>query len=610
VWCGSESGASGSVAQRVLQDLTDVNINVHREEEHCTESALSDKEKGKRLMYLFQCDLLPGVSGKILESKSSRDNVLVKHVSWEAKAAAWTFISLLNLGMLSYIMLFALNQSTHRQGAWALSFLMWMVVEVLIVSSLTVLFTHVLVPSLIMKDVNKIRVKLVDSIRAFNAAVRKNKRELNYDSDNEEAFSTTDFLFVSTRLAKQWADLRESKIIAQFKTPWPKQSYQRESDVSGMYSKKFSALNRSFAILIIFFVSNLLQLPSTMQDMVVHVITTSTVGYTVILHVDLYRIYPLLAVIPFLLVCFLVHFLVKSAGAKGRMDALALTPEEKPEEGEEVTPRKQVGKFATIVPLSDTIRESSVTFRRMRLSSQDDQDEFGDDVDGDAGPLHTPVGAAVPHKSRRQSLREGLHVLREMRQRELARGGAHEHSGSDDSHHSCSDESSDSDSSDDQPVVVTPTRRTLHSKMSSVVLQSLKQKEQQMNAAPMEETAKQKFRRLSAAIVASLKNKELELDVEEQKEFDDLFREIDAEEAHEESVSAITMAESARERTESKLSRGRSDVYSVSRSSIAGNGDWAEDSSYESESAQESGSESEGDSGEESSGDEEGSSEH
>jgi hypothetical protein len=611
VWCGSESGTSGSVAQRVLQDLTDVNITAHREEEHFAEAALTDKEKGKRLLFLFQRDLLPGVSGKILESKSSRDNVLVKPVSWEAKASAWTFISVLNLGMLSYIMLFALNQSTHRQGAWALSFLLWLVVEILMVSSLTVLFTHVLVPSLIMKDVNKIKSKLVDSIRAFNAAVRKNKRDLNYESDEEEAFSTTSFLFVSSRLAKQWADLRESKIIAQFKTPWPKQSYQRESDVSGMYSKKFSALNRSFAILAIFFLSNLMQLPATAQDMVVNVLTTSTVGYTVILHVDLYHIYPLLAVVPFVIACFLVHFLVKSAGAKGHMDALTIAPEDKTEDGaEELTPRKQAGKFAAIVPLSDTIRASSVTYRGLKIDSQDDEDERDSDAEDDAGPLHTPVSAAAPpHKSRRQSLRQGLHLLREMRQRELPHGGAHAHGHSesdDDSHHSCSDDSEDSeDSTEDAPVVVTtPTRKTFHSRMSSVVLQSLKRKEQQLNAAPVEETAKQKFRRLSATIVASLKNKELELDVEEQKEFDDLFREIDAEEAQEESVSAITMTDGGKERTESKLSRGRSDVYNVSRSSIVGNSDWAEDSSYESESAQESGSgsDSNDDSGEDSSG--------
>jgi hypothetical protein len=259
-----------------------------------------------------------------------------------------------------------------------------------------------------------------------------------------------------------------------------------------------------------------------------------------------------------------------------------------------------------------------MTYRGRSFASFDDVDGHDSYAESDAGPLHTPVGAAVPpHKSRRQSLRQGLHFLREMRQRELPRDEAHErgHSESDnDSRHSCSDDSVDSsdDSREETPVVAaTPTRKTFHRMMSSVVLKSLKRKEQQLDAAPVEETAKQKFRRLSAAIVASLKNKELELDVEEQKEFDDLFREIDAEEAQEECASAITMTDGGQERAESKLSRGKSDVYDMSRSSIVGNSCWAEANSYhESEAAREFGSGSDsssGDSGEGSGGDEDGS---
>jgi hypothetical protein len=286
----------------------------------------SDKEKVKRLLFLFQRDLLPGVSGKILESKGQRDNIAVQTVSWEVKAACWAFIGLLDVGMLFYILLFALSQTVHRQGAWALSFAMWLVVEVLFVSSSTVLFTHVLVPSLIMRDVNKIKLKLAESIRAFNKSVRTRRRNKTADdaADDPASFNAANYLFVSTRLAQQWSELREAQIIAQFRTPWPKQSYQREVDVSKEYSKKFSALSRSASVIAVFFLTNLLQVPPALQDMVVQMCSTAVVGYTTLLHIDLYRFYPPLVILPTLVAAVAVHFIVRSnsSGARLRLQRL------------------------------------------------------------------------------------------------------------------------------------------------------------------------------------------------------------------------------------------------------------------------------------------------
>ncbi len=75
-------GASGSVAQRVLMDLQSVHCDLVTEETYMNDRA-TNKERGTRLMYLFQRDLLPGISGKILESKGQRDNIAVKQVALE-----------------------------------------------------------------------------------------------------------------------------------------------------------------------------------------------------------------------------------------------------------------------------------------------------------------------------------------------------------------------------------------------------------------------------------------------------------------------------------------------------------------------------------------------
>jgi hypothetical protein len=441
--------ATGSVAQRVLQDLSAVYATLQAEEQHCAETKLTAKEKGKRLMYLFQCDLLPGVSGKILESKSSRDNLRSQQVSWEAKCAGWMFITCLNFAMISYVMLFALNQSTHRQGAWAMSFALWLVVEILMVSSLTVLFTHVLVPSLIMKDVNKIKSKLIDSIRTFNNNMKNadKKKALTYDGgssseEKDQGFNSADFLFVSTRLAKQWTDLRESKIIAQFRTPWPKQSYQRESNVSGMYSKKFSVLSRSASILAIFFLSNLLQVPPALQDTLVHMVTTSAIGYTVVLHIDLYKIFPALVILPLALIAVVVHFVLQSSSVDANKQLHKML-----ESGSDKKPAARGGKFAAIVPFTE---EGAPPVDSPKTKARDEALNA-------KGALNTPVEPINKHISRRASAVQGLKVLGALHRRPPGGGSSTRGDPSGSSDGSCSDES-DASSGDDHEEITKEER--------------------------------------------------------------------------------------------------------------------------------------------------------
>jgi hypothetical protein len=439
---GASAAAQTGVAQRVLTDLKSVHTNLLVETRYDETHARSEKEKGKRLLFLFQRDLLPGVSGKILESKGQRDNIAVQSVSWEAKAAGWAFIGLLNVGMLFYILLFALSQTVHRQGAWALSFLLWLVVEILFVSSAVVVFTHIFIPSLIMKDVNKIKLKLADSIRAFNKSVRTRRRLSTSDTitDDPESFNAASYLFVSSRLAQQWSDLREAQIIIQFRTPWPKQSYQRETDVSKSYSKKFSALTRSASVIAVFFLTNLLQIPPALQDMVVQMCTTAVLGYTILLHVDLYRFYPLLVVLPALLLVVIVHFVIRSGRANARLKLQRMFGLDKSDadaddavtaEADECTPREsqdlETGSRDSADDELDKVLEHEQTVQRRPPNVQgmfDDSsaDEGSDQDEGsvtegqdDHSELHLPRPTAIRvprgHMTRKQSTRFGMKVL-------------------------------------------------------------------------------------------------------------------------------------------------------------------------------------------------------
>jgi hypothetical protein len=424
----SGGGSNGSVAQRVLLDLQTVHADVAREQEYF--AAANNRERGKRLLFLFQRDLLPGVSGKILESKGQRDNIAVKYVSWQSKVVAWSILGALNVGMLFYILLFALSQTVHRQGAWALSFALWLVVEVLLVSSSTVLFTHVMIPSLIMQDVNKIKQKLAESIRAFNDGVKSGVKDRTTTTEEGNVFNAAAYLFASTKLAQEWSELREAQIIALFRTPWPKQSYQRENNVSQAYSKKYTALTRSASIIAIFFLTQLLQIPPNLQDMIVQVVTTTSVGYTVLLHIDLYRIFPLLAFLPVLLVLVVVHFLIQSGKANAKQELAHLFPVPvKPAEAIHKGLRSgSDGNFQASKVRSVASADESGFDRGSPLQPEAGSDTS--DSSNEGGELHLPLRSAAAiillgkrararlsqaHISRRQSVQQAKQLLKALK---------------------------------------------------------------------------------------------------------------------------------------------------------------------------------------------------
>ncbi len=442
----AQTASTGSVSQRVLMDLVSVHAALRAEEESALTTDLTHKEKGKRLMFLFQRDLLPGISGKILESKGNRDNITTQHVSPAAKMCGWVFIGVLNVGMLFYILLFALQESTQRQGAWATSFALWLVVEILLVSSVMVVFTHIFIPSLIMKDVNQIKSKLVESIRAFNNSMKRREEGNDIEEEDTTAFSTTDYLFISSRLAKKWPTLREAKIIAQFKTPWPKQSYQRELNVSKQYKKKFSFLTRSASILAMFFLTNLIVVPASLQDMIIGMCTTTAMGYTVLLHVDLYRVFPVLVIIPTLIIAVIVHFFIQSSKASSKRSLEKMLGD-----GKKTTPWGQSSKqLAKIAPER---RSTVILDERTNLGGQLNLPL----LPVEASPFTLIDGNKAKHTSRRASIKQGLQVLGEMRRQQSDHvpdranaGSALQHSTTSDSRRPLSSSDEDSSNSDSE----------------------------------------------------------------------------------------------------------------------------------------------------------------
>jgi hypothetical protein len=295
------------VYRTVMLDLQKVRTSLSLEIKRYQFSILSDADRGQRLLYLFQKDLLPGVNAMILESKGKRDFIAdVNKVEPYQKALALFFIVALNMTLLFYIYLFSVQQSTERQEAWFQTFCVWLVLELVFMSTIEVYVTHFLVPSLVMKDLQRVKKRLLQTIREY---------KLSISSDNggivKAEFNAADFFFVSSRLSELYPELMESKIIKQFSSPWPHKSYQRTRSVSMSYSKRFSTLMRSVSMIAAFFLKAFLSIPPAVQDALVQLSTIVLTGNVLSGLISLYEINPFLPFFFALVAVLLLHFLKK-----------------------------------------------------------------------------------------------------------------------------------------------------------------------------------------------------------------------------------------------------------------------------------------------------------
>lgn len=312
------------IYRTVMLDLQKVRSALSLEIKRYQFSVVSDAERGRRLLFLFQKDLLPGVNAMILESKGKRDFVADVHkVERYQKALAWGFILMLNTTLLFYIYLFAIQQSSDRQEAWFVTFLIWLILEVCLMSTFVVFVTHFLIPSIVMQDLKKVKRRLLQTIRDYKKNIAREGL-----AKTKSEFNVADYFFVSSRLSTLYPDLVESKIIQKFTSPWPHQSYLRTRSISKSYSKRFSTLVRSVSMIAIFFLRSFLSMPPSLQDALMQLTSVVVTGNVFSALVSLYRINPILPAIPIIVVLVISHFLMKllchSLGA-GKPDSVAVS---------------------------------------------------------------------------------------------------------------------------------------------------------------------------------------------------------------------------------------------------------------------------------------------
>ena len=282
---------------------------------------------------------MPGISGSILQMKAQRDEDarMEGGTSIWVKIAGYMTVGAANAGMLFYVFLFALRQTKFRQDAWFRSFMIWLGLDIILVCTMVVIFSNIMLPSFIMKDLSKIKERLLSTVEDYKrrlGQVRENGEEKTRDDPNVKEFNAAEYLFVSIRLAKMddFKHLPLAKIIVQFSTPWPRQSYLHVEN-SNEYSTQYFTLSRSVSTLAAFVIGSFIQLPTSIQDSTMYMVLSTACGYLVLLLAQLYMLYPALIAIPIAVSLVLCHYLIKAITAMRKTTAREVAPTTAPMAG-------------------------------------------------------------------------------------------------------------------------------------------------------------------------------------------------------------------------------------------------------------------------------------
>jgi hypothetical protein len=322
-----------SPEENLLADLSSVLKSVARENDFFKSPTMTALDKDHRLMLLFMRDLLPGLQGQILESKDNRQSPKLRMVPGSLKLLCWGLLSLLDVGCLFYIILFSLRQTEARQHAWFQSFLIWITFDIVVASTLVVIVIHIWVPMIALKDVLRLKRKLLTDLMLFKrghsgrgGAISSSSSQLHHDQ--QVKFNAAKYLFVSTAIASQHRSLSLSPLIMQFSTPWPKRSYKiGAKDVRKGYQNGFSFVWQAGTRILIYLLRSLIVLPESIQDSILHVISTSGLGYSMLLFVRLYRLSPLLSLAPVAFLAILLHFYFYSSSRSMKLKRSEIVPQ-------------------------------------------------------------------------------------------------------------------------------------------------------------------------------------------------------------------------------------------------------------------------------------------
>lgn len=282
---------SVSAQQRVFADFL---LSYRRAKEELCElvqSGCDEDEVGRRLLQMFHVDLLYGARGLVLDNKITRDSPVVVRPTARQVVIGWAVVLLLTAALLIVPVALTARITEERQWTVLFSFLLWLCVDVAIVETLGVLLVHVAIPSLVVLPLKKLTASVALSLESPSS------------TSSESTFNAANFLFVSNRMAKEYPDRRESRVIRAHTTIWPSPHCEEV-----LRAKHVKCSGSTISGLMWSVVGFLLNWPILMQDVFWWALV-ATLGFLFVwAHIALYRIYPVLVALPVLGCVVVVHF--------------------------------------------------------------------------------------------------------------------------------------------------------------------------------------------------------------------------------------------------------------------------------------------------------------
>jgi hypothetical protein len=321
------------------RELASVSNRVRTEVSFFKENKVTDEDISKRLLFLLQCDLLPGQQGAILH-RTKNNNDYKQRLGTASRLShilGWTFQIGLNLFCMLYVLLFAINTSEERQRGWFFSFLIWLACDILVTSTIVVLVRQVLLPSVIIPDLDQIKKNLVKEMRAMGVhensvavvpqstppvaaareecaieteGIQSERGEFSsvsdgYISDDEDhldidhslpmlkppavtphiTFNAADSLFVSSNLARLYPHLTQSRFVMRYSTPFPRHAYRpihQIGAVDEMNRDDVVSISLVLRALVIFIVLVLMYIPKKPLEGVVETIVSVIFGFIIL----------------------------------------------------------------------------------------------------------------------------------------------------------------------------------------------------------------------------------------------------------------------------------------------------------------------------------------
>ena len=329
--------------QRIASDIECVNRTAAHEISHMRRLPIAKKRK--RLLVLFQRDLLASSTGDtpsaMTESgalfKDDLDNMTSEksHVSAWLKTLTWIGLVSLNMALVFYSYLFAVNQTSARQSAWLQSFLVWLALEIFVVSTMCLIVGRIVVPSVLYTEVKKLKKQILDALSKYRIKLQSQQRrhEDTYqdirkdiasgdsnspvqghkcaeeNSDEDVAFNACRYLFVSQQVASAFPTLPESGAVRMFHMDMPKRSYKRHTKASSSSTRskmRITAISNAMSLLLIMAFRAVSNLPHSVTDHMLRVLNWSVFGYVAVLHATLHDMSVVAAVVPMILMLVIV----------------------------------------------------------------------------------------------------------------------------------------------------------------------------------------------------------------------------------------------------------------------------------------------------------------